>query len=137
MKKIIPVAASALLFLAPVAANAAGTGTGAASGAVAGAVVGGPIGAVVGGVLGAVIGTAIDPPPPQVVAYVETQELPPPVELQGSIALGATIPEPVALYPIPPDVYVPVDNHIYAYAYINGQRVIVDTQTRAIVAVVG
>jgi hypothetical protein len=136
MKTIVPIAASALLLIAP-AAYAAGTATGAAGGAVTGAIVGGPVGAAVGGVLGAIIGTAIDPPPPKVIAYVQAQELPPPVVLQGNLAVGATVPDTVVLYQIPPDVYVPVDNHVYAYAYINGQRVVVDTQTHAIVAVVG
>jgi hypothetical protein len=137
MKTLVPIAASALLLLAPAAASAAGTATGAAGGAVTGAIVGGPVGAAVGGVIGAIIGTAIDPPPPQVVAYVEAQQPAPEVVLQGNLAVGATIPDTVVLYPIPPDVYVPSDNHVYAYAYINGQRVIIDTETHAIVALVG
>ena len=87
--------------------------------------------------IGAVLGTAIDPPPDKVVTYVETAEAPPPVKLRGDVQVGATLPAAVQLYPVPRDVYVPADGHVYAYAIINGQRVVVDTQTRAIVAVVG
>jgi len=131
-------AATAMLTAAPLVANAAsGTTTGAAGGAVTGAIVGGPVGAAVGGVIGAIIGTAIEPPPPQVVAWVETQQEPPPVVLQGSLAIGATLPETVALYPVPDNVYTGAHQHTYAYAVINGQRVVVDVQTHAIVAIVG
>jgi len=135
-KFLIAAAPAALLALSPMAASAAGTATGAAGGAVAGAVVGGPIGAAVGGVIGAIIGTAIDPPPQPVVTYVQTAEPPPPVVLQGNVVVGATLPPSVQLYPVPRDVYVPADGHVYAYAIVNGQRVVVDTQTHAIVAIV-
>ena len=136
-KLMLMLAPATLLAFSPVAANAGGTVTGAAGGAVTGAVVGGPVGAVVGGVIGAILGTAIDPPPPPVVAYVQTAEAPPPVVLQGNVVIGATLPASVPLYEIPPDVYVPADGHVYAYAIINGQRVVVDTRTHAIVAIVG
>ena len=43
----------------------------------------------------------------------------------------------VTLYPIPSHVYAPEDGHAYAYAIVNGQRVVVDTRTRAVVAIVG
>ena len=102
MRKILlTVAPIAVLAISP-AAQAAGTVTGAAGGAVAGAVVGGPVGAVVGGVIGAVLGTAIDPPPPKVVSYVQTVEAPPPVQLQGDLVIGATLPPSVELYTVPP-----------------------------------
>jgi hypothetical protein len=123
--------------LSPLTASAAGTVTGAAGGAVTGAIVGGPVGAAVGGVIGAILGTAVDPPPPEVVSYVSTVNAPPPVVLQGNLAIGATLPEAVVLYPVPADIYVPADNHAYAYAVVNGQRVVVDTGTRAVVAIVG
>jgi Protein of unknown function (DUF1236) len=134
---ILAAAPAALLAISPVVAEAAGTVTGAAGGAVAGAVVGGPVGAAVGGVIGAILGTAIDPPPARVVAYVQTVEPPPPVVLQGDLVVGATLPPSVELYTVPPDVYVPADGHVYAYAIVNGQRVVVDTQTRAVVAIAG
>ena len=137
MRKNLILLAGAIALL-PASAFAAGTATGAAGGAVTGAIVGGPIGAVVGGVIGAVIGTAIDPPPTQVVSYVETAKPPPPVVLQGNLVLGATLPSTVMLYPVPPDAYTPkAGSHIYGYAMINGQRVIVDMQTRAVVAITG
>ena len=137
-KKFATVAVAVLMLAAPVAANAAsGTTTGAAGGAVTGAIVGGPVGAAVGGVIGAIIGTAIEPPPPQVVAWVQTQQQPPPVVLQGSLTIGATLPDTVVLYPVPQDVYGGASTHVYAYAVVNGQRVVVDTQTHSIVAIVG
>jgi hypothetical protein len=130
-------ATSALLLAAPLGANAAGTGAGAVGGAVAGAAVGGPVGAAVGGVIGAIVGTAIDPPPAQIVSYVEAQPAPPPVMLQGNLAVGATLPPAVTLYPVPQDVYVAGDARLYAYAFINGQRVIVDPQTHVVIGIVG
>jgi hypothetical protein len=52
--------------------------------------------------------------------------------------VGATIPETVVLTPIPADIYaVPVGGVTYGYAFINGQRVIVDTNTHAVVAIAG
>jgi hypothetical protein len=129
--------AIALLAAAPVAASAqSGTATGAAGGAIAGAIAGGPVGAAVGGVIGAIVGTAIQPPPQQVVTWVATQS-PPPVVLQGNLVVGATLPPTVVLYPVPVDIYVPADSHVYAYAIVNGQHVVVDANTRAVVAIVG
>ena len=136
MRKNLILLASAIALL-PAGAFAAGTATGAAGGAVAGAIVGGPVGAVVGGVIGAVIGTAIEPPPIQVVSYVETVQPPPPVSLQGNLVIGATLPTTVMLYPVPPDVYAGTAGQVYGYAIINGQRVIVDMRTRAVVAITG
>ncbi len=136
-KSLAILVSTAAIVAAPVAAMASGTVTGMAGGAVTGAVVGGPVGAVVGGVLGGIIGTAIDPPPPRVVGYVESQPVPAGVSLQGDLALGATVPESVYLYPVPADVYVAGDPRLYGYTVINGQRVIVDLHTRVIVAVVG
>jgi hypothetical protein len=133
-KSLVPLAAAVALGLTPAAAFAAGTVTGAAGGAVTGAIVGGPVGAVVGGTIGAIVGTAVDPPPPEVVTYVETQQ-PPPVMLQGDLVVGATLPESVVLYPVPADVYVSADGWAYEYAYVNGHRVVVDPRTRAIVAI--
>jgi hypothetical protein len=134
---LILLSSTALLALGSAAASAAGTVTGAAGGAITGAIVGGPVGAAVGGVIGAVIGTAIDPPPAQVVSYVEAQPLPPPVVLQGNLTIGATLPSDVVLYPVPHDVYVPGDSRLYAYAVINGQRVIVDQRTYVVIGIVG
>ena len=133
--RLIP---AAVLALSPVAALAAeGTATGAAGGAIAGAIVGGPVGAAVGGVICAIVGTAIEPPPPEVVSYAESADAPPPVVLRGNVVVGATLPRDVELYPIPDNVYAPADGHTYAYAIVNGRRVVVDADSRVIVAIAG
>ena len=138
MRKTLVSLAVAALVAAPVIARAADkVVTGAAGGAVAGAVVGGPVGAAVGGVIGAVVGTAIEPPPQPVVAYVEQQPPPPAIMLQGSLAVGATLPTSITLYPVPHDVYVPGDRRSYAYAVVNGQTVIVDPRTYVVIGIVG
>ena len=100
MRKILMLSASAaLLALVPAVASAqSGTTSGAVGGAITGAIVGGPVGAVVGGVIGAIVGTAIVPPPATVVTYVSTQNVPP-IQLQGNVAIGATLPPTTVLYP--------------------------------------
>jgi len=137
MRKILTLSASAaLLALIPAIASAqSGTTSGAVGGAITGAIVGGPVGAVIGGVIGAVVGTVVAPPA-TVISYVATQNAPP-VVLQGNVVVGATLPQATVLYPIPREVYVPSDNHVYTYAFINGQRVVVDANTRVIVAIAG
>ena len=121
------VAASALIFAAPAAAQE-GTAAGMAGGAATGAVIGGPVGAVVGGVAGAMVGTAIDPPPPAVNSYVLATPVDP-VTIEGEIVVGQPLPETVVVHPIP-------EYQTYSYAYVNGQPVIVQTDTRAVVQVV-
>lgn len=106
------------------------TVTGAAGGAVTGAVVGGPIGAAVGGVVGAVAGTVISPPPERVVTYV--RQAPQPVErvvVQERIVVGEPIPETVVVTQIPEDP-------TYAYAWVNGQRVIVEPSSGTVVQII-
>ena len=137
MHKILAVIPAAMLGLTPVAANADHVAvTGAVGGAVTGAVVGGPVGAVIGGVIGAVIGTAVEPPPAEVVTYVQGQTMEP-VYLSGNVVVGATVPQTVVLQPVPQDVYVGADGRLYGYAVVNGHTVVVDMQTRAIVAIAG
>jgi hypothetical protein len=111
--------------------------TGAAGGAVTGAVVGGPVGAAVGGVIGAVVGASVDPPPTEVVSYVEDQPPPPPIVLQGNLVVGSTLPPAITLYPVPPDVYPSAGPHTYAYAVVNGHTVIVDPRTHVVIDIVG
>lgn len=107
-----------------------GTVTGAAGGAVTGAIVGGPIGAAVGGVVGAIAGTALNPPPQPVVTYVQEQPMPESrVIVEGDVAVGAKLPQQVALVEVPQDPQ-------YAYAFVNGHRVIVDPNTYVVVKVV-
>lgn len=102
---------------------------GAAGGAVTGAIVGGPVGAAVGGVVGAIAGTAIDPPPREVVTYVQEQPAPTTsVVIEQPIAVGRPLPQEVIVTPVP-------SNPRYAYTVINNQRVIVDPQTHTVVQV--
>lgn len=131
MRKIVFVTgAIALMSMATQAAAQEGTVTGAAGGAVTGAIVGGPVGAAIGGVAGAIAGTAIDPPPREVVTYVQQQPLPPaPVVVEQPVVIGKPIPQDIVLTAVP-------DNNRYAYAIVNNQRVIVDPQTYTVVQVV-
>lgn len=130
MRKIIMTSAAALATVFATAAYAQeGTASGAAGGAVTGAIVGGPVGAAVGGVAGAIIGTAIDPPPREVVTYVQQQPAPAPVMVQQEVVVGKRIPETVILTPVP-------SNSHYGYAIVNEQRVIVDPRTHTVVEVV-
>jgi len=131
MKKII--LASCAILAASMATGASAqqsTVNGAAGGAVTGAIVGGPVGAAVGGVVGAVAGTAIDPPPREVVTYVQEQPAPTTsVTIEQPIAVGKPVPETVVLTPVP-------SNTKYSYAVVNKQRVIVDPQTHTVVQVI-
>jgi hypothetical protein len=129
MRKILlALVPAAGLMAAPTIAAADGTVGGAAAGAIGGAIIGGPVGAAAGLVIGGVVGTAIDPPPPEVRQYVLEQEAAP-VYLEGQLVVGAQLPRQVAIYPIP-------DDPVYAYAFVNGHRVIVDPQTYVIVEIV-
>ncbi|KRB61832.1 hypothetical protein ASE04_20165 [Rhizobium sp. Root708] len=123
---------SGAIALSSLATNAwaDGTLTGAAGGAVTGAVVGGPVGAAVGGVAGAVVGAALDPPPREVVTYVEAQPAPTtPVVIQQPIVVGKPIPADVVVTPVP-------DNPHYAYTVVNDRRVIVEPSTHRVVQVI-
>lgn len=129
-KTLLVSGAIALASLSTNAFAANGTVTGAAGGAVTGAVVGGPIGAAVGGVAGAIAGTAIDPPPREVVTYVQAQPAP---------ASTTMVTEPVVVgKPVPSDVEVTVvpDNPKYAYGVVNNQRVIVEPQSHKVIQVI-
>lgn len=128
MNKLMIVTA-ALTFAATGAFAQSGTVNGAVGGAVTGAIVGGPVGAAVGGVAGAIIGTAIDPPPSEVVTYVQQQPAPAQrVRLEQQIVVGKPIPQSVVLTPVP-------SNPKYAYTVVNDQRVIVDPRTHTVVQV--
>lgn len=128
--KIIMLSAAILPVFAATASAQQSTVNGAAGGAVTGAIVGGPVGAAVGGVVGAVAGTAIDPPPREVVTYVQEQPLPAtPVVVEQEIVVGKPVPETVVLTTVP-------EAPQFAYAVVNEQRVIIDPQTRVVVEVV-
>jgi uncharacterized protein YraI len=116
------------------AAGTAGLATGMATGAVAGALIGGPVGAAIGGVIGGAAGGAtgatagaIVDPPQQVRTYITSEQVEP-VYLDGEVVVGAGLPETVQLRSVP--------DYEYSYAYINGQRVLVEPQSRRIVYVV-
>lgn len=99
-------------------------------GAVTGAFIGGPVGAAVGGVLGFTAGSALNPPPREVVTYVEEQPVPQTrVVVEEPIKVGATLPEAVVLERVP-------DYDGYAYAFVNDQRVIIEPESRRIVRII-
>ncbi|ARO31375.1 MULTISPECIES: DUF1236 domain-containing protein [Rhizobium] len=130
MYKIILV--SGALALSSLATNALADGavTGAAGGAITGAIVGGPVGAAVGGIAGGVAGAAIDPPPREVVTYVEQQPAPTSrVVVEQPIVVGKPLPADVVVTPVP-------DNPKYAYTVVNDRRVIVEPRTHRVVQVI-
>lgn len=94
------------------------------AGATIGALIAGPIGAAIGAGIGAAVGAAIVVPD-TVVTYIQTQPQPQPVYLTGEVVIGAALPPTVTLMPIP--------DYAYSYASVNGQLVLVDPSTRAIV----
>lgn len=103
--------------------------TGMVGGAATGAIIGGPVGAGVGAVVGAVAGAAIEPPPAQVVTYVQQQPAPQSVTIEQEIVVGKPLPREVVLTPVAEDPR-------YAYTIVNDQRVIVDPNTYTVVQVV-
>ncbi|RWY79894.1 DUF1236 domain-containing protein [Rhizobium leguminosarum] len=122
--------ASSILLASNSAFAQSSTVTGAAGGAATGAVVGGPVGAAVGGIGGGVAGSVIDPPPQQVVTYV--QQAPAPttrVVVKEKVVVGQPLPEAVVVTPIP-------DDPKYAYAIVNDQRVIVEPSSRKVIQVI-
>jgi len=99
-------------------------------GAVTGAFIGGPVGAAVGGVLGFTAGAAINPPPREVVTYVEEQPVPTQkIVVKQRVRVGTPLPEAVVLERVP-------DNDRYAYAFVNDQRVIVEPRSRRVVKII-
>jgi hypothetical protein len=99
-------------------------------GAVTGAFIGGPVGAAVGGVLGFTAGAALNPPPREVVTYVEEQPVPQRrIVVQERVRVGTTLPESVVIERVP-------DNDRYAYAFVNDQRVIIEPRSRRVVKII-
>ncbi len=103
-----------------------GTAPGAAGGAIAGALVAGPIGAVVGGIAGATVGHTVAPPS-EVKTYVTTQTTAP-VSYSGDVAVGRTVDGDIVWSDVP---HYPK----YRWAYLNGQRVVIDNDSHKVVAV--
>jgi hypothetical protein len=130
MKKLLIVtAAFGLVATGAFAQQGNGAATGMLGGAATGAIVGGPIGAGVGAIVGAVAGSAIDPPPREVVSYVQEQPIQQSAVVQQQVVVGKPVPETVVLTPIP-------SNPKYAYTVVNQQRVIVEPETRRVVQVI-
>ena len=99
-------------------------------GAVTGAFIGGPVGAAVGGVLGFTAGAALNPPPREVVTYVEERPAPTQkIVVKQRVRVGTPLPETVVLERVP-------DNDRYAYAFVNDQRVIVEPRSRRVVKII-
>lgn len=106
------------------------TVTGAVGGAATGAIVGGPVGAAVGGIVGGVAGTVLDPPPQEVVTYV--QQAPAPTDrvvVKEKVVVGQPLPTTVIVTPVP-------DDPKYAYAIVNDERVIVEPSSRKVIQVI-
>ena len=98
-------------------------------GAVTGAVIGGPVGAAGGGVRGFTAGAARNPPPREVVTYVEEQPVPQTrVVVQERVKVGATLPEDIVIERVP-------NNDKYAFAFVNDQRVIIEPRSRRVVKI--
>lgn len=105
----------------------AGAGVGVVGGAVTGAVVGGPVGAVVGGVVGGMAGAVVDPPA-EVTTYVRTQPGTS-YTYDGQIVVGQPLPSAVTVYEVP-------KYDRYSWAYVNGQRILVDRSSRKVISYV-
>lgn len=99
---------------------------GGVAGAIAGGVLGGPVGALIGAGVGMGIGTAAAPED-RVTTYVVENPVEP-VYLDGEVVVGAGIPETVTLAEVPESEYY--------YAYINGNRVLVEREQRRVVYIV-
>lgn len=129
MKKVF-VAAALITCSLSASAYADGAVTGMVGGAATGAIIGGPVGAAVGGVAGAITGAAIDPPPREVVTYVQQQPMPQQtIVVQEPVTVGRALPADVIVTPVP-------ENPHYGYVVVGQQRVIVEPQTRKEVQVI-
>lgn len=127
MKRIILAAAMTCM---AASAYADGAVTGAVGGAATGAIVGGPVGAGVGAIVGGVAGAVIDPPPAEVVTYVQQAPMPAqPVVVQERVKVGVALPADVVVTPVP-------ENPRYGYVIMGQERVIVEPQTRKVVQVI-
>jgi hypothetical protein len=126
--KTVLIAAAMACFAA--SAYADGAVTGMVGGAATGAIVGGPVGAGVGAVVGGIAGGVIDPPPREVVTYVQQAPVPQQtVVVQQPVQVGAALPADVVVTPVP-------ENPKYGYVVMGQERVIVEPQTRKVVQVI-
>lgn len=150
MIKFVTAASAAALALAIAAGPASAqdaTVTGAAGGAIAGAVIGGPPGAVIGAIAGGTIGASADTVEqnskaaaapaqtyvvkevPREVGMYAVENPAPPVTVKQPVVIGQPIPGTVKVVSVP-------QYPTYAYTNINGQTVVVDSQTGNVIGVV-
>lgn len=101
-----------------------GAAAGGSGGAALGFVLGGPIGAIVGGFAGATLGAEVGVAA-STVEYAGTNPVEP-IYIDGSLDVGAALPETVTIYPVEGDGK-------YGYVYLNDRVWIVDLETRALV----
>lgn len=98
---------------------------GATVGATLGALaVGGPVAAATGAIIGVAAADDVDE---KTVTYVRSNPVEP-VYLDGEVVVGAGMPDIVRVYEVPETTY--------RYAYVNGQPVLIEPQSRRIVFVV-
>jgi len=117
--------------LALAACESPGTTTGVVTGAAGGALVAGPPGAVVGAAAGGIAGAIADENAPRFRTYVVQQQHPS-FAYSGDVVVGATLPNTVVIYDVPPDYNVTT----YKYAVVNGRVVLVDPTTYRIVQII-
>ncbi len=126
MRKTTSAAVVAIALITPTLAfSQASTTTGVVGGAAAGAVVGGPVGAVVGGVVGGAMGSALEP---EVRTYVQRERVPS-VRVDREVIVGEPLPSQVRLHSVP-------RHPKYRFAMVNGQRVIVEPQSRRVIEII-
>lgn len=95
-------------------------------GAIAGGLIAGPPGAALGSVASAAfLDSQVGP---EVTAYVQANPVEP-VYLNGELVAGAIVPAEVQVYEYPDDTQ-------YAYLNVNGQPVVIETDTRRIVTII-
>jgi Protein of unknown function (DUF1236) len=126
IRRLVPIVAlAAFIPAAALAQSAAGAG--------AGGIIGGPVGAPEP----SATGSKIAPPPPNVVEYVTKAAAPAAITMPGNLVVGATLPKDVMLTQVPLDVYTEQSPATFAYANINGHKVIVDNATLKVVDILG
>lgn len=112
------------------ACGSPGATTGAVTGAAGGALVAGPPGAIVGAAAGATVGVIADDNAPRFRTYVVEQRHPS-FAYSSDVAVGATLPNTVVLYDVPPDYNVAT----HKYAVVNDRVVLVEPGTYRVVQV--
>ncbi|MGO4741435.1 DUF1236 domain-containing protein [Bosea sp. 2KB_26] len=139
IKKIVLVAALAVIpatvFAQSSSGAAGGAASGAATGAVGGAIVGGPAGAAVGAVggaaAGAIVGGIAADQRTEFRTYVREQKVPS-VAYREKVVVGATLPDTITYREVP----ARYGKTEYRYTVVNDQTVLVEPKTRKIVQII-